>query len=122
MSDPKPVSLFHFIERAEKVHAPCMGEDRYNWQSNDPHVSRYAAQRCRRDCPMVLFCRQWAKDTGQRGGTWGGVTDNERGYERLRRMEERRQARIAKVAADLAAREAEDERIARFQGGRNTQT
>lgn len=32
---------------------------------------------CRR-CPVMEQCRQWAMDTGQEAGVWGGLSEDER--------------------------------------------
>ena len=31
-----------------------------------------------RDCPVRAHCLQWALDTGQDAGVWGGLSENER--------------------------------------------
>ncbi|MFJ7175845.1 WhiB family transcriptional regulator [Streptomyces massasporeus] len=33
---------------------------------------------CRRRCPVQEQCLQWALDTGQSIGVWGGTSENER--------------------------------------------
>lgn len=47
---------------------------------------------CRR-CPVMDQCLQWALDTGQDSGVWGGLSEDER------RNQKRRIARQARQAA-----------------------
>ncbi len=39
-----------------------------------------------RPCPVRLHCLQWALDTGQEAGVWGGLSENERRRCSRRRM------------------------------------
>jgi WhiB family transcriptional regulator, redox-sensing transcriptional regulator len=47
---------------------------------------------CRR-CPVVTDCLQWALDTGQDAGVWGGLSEDER--RALKRRGARARARTA---------------------------
>jgi WhiB family transcriptional regulator, redox-sensing transcriptional regulator len=47
---------------------------------------------CRR-CPVVTDCLQWALDTGQDAGVWGGLSEDER--RALKRRSARARARTA---------------------------
>ncbi|MFG2220466.1 WhiB family transcriptional regulator [Streptomyces sp. NPDC048685] len=51
---------------------------------------------CRR-CPVMEHCRQWALDTNQPDGVWGGLAENER--RNLKRRIARQQARSPQGAA-----------------------
>lgn len=33
---------------------------------------------CRRQCPVMEQCLQWALDTNQHDGVWGGLSEDER--------------------------------------------
>ena len=48
---------------------------------------------CRR-CPVMETCLQWAMDTGQDSGVWGGMSEQER--RKLHRRTVRAAARMAK--------------------------
>jgi len=48
-----------------------------------------AKQVCR-TCPVIADCLQWALDTGQEAGVWGGASEDER---RLMRRNAHRAAR-----------------------------
>jgi WhiB family redox-sensing transcriptional regulator len=46
-----------------------------------------AAKRICRRCPVLSQCREWALDTGERHGVWGGLTAAERQLVMARRKE-----------------------------------
>lgn len=46
-----------------------------------------AAKRVCRRCPVLNACREWALDTGEPYGVWGGLTAAERRVARARRKE-----------------------------------
>ncbi|WP_394427220.1 WhiB family transcriptional regulator [Streptomyces sp. SGAir0957] len=52
-----------------------------------------AKSACRRRCPVSQQCLQWALETGQEHGVWGGLSEKER--RQLRRSRARRQAKEA---------------------------
>ncbi|MBU6213702.1 MAG: WhiB family transcriptional regulator [Actinomycetales bacterium] len=54
------------------------------------HQIEAAKQICR-ICPVISECLQWALDTGQEAGVWGGASEDER------RMMRRRAQRTARV-------------------------
>jgi WhiB family redox-sensing transcriptional regulator len=45
------------------------------------------AKRICRRCPVLSVCREWALDTGEPYGVWGGLTSAERRVARARRKE-----------------------------------
>ena len=48
-------------------------------------------------CPVRVPCADFARNSGQKAGIWGGLTEDERARERRRRM--RRAASARKAAA-----------------------
>lgn len=50
-----------------------------------------AKQVCRR-CPVIEPCLQWALETGQDAGIWGGMTEDERRALKRRRLRTRASA------------------------------
>lgn len=62
--------------------------------STGPALSQIdeAKQVCRR-CPVTESCLQWALDTGQDAGVWGGLSEDER--RALKRRGARQRARTA---------------------------
>jgi WhiB family redox-sensing transcriptional regulator len=46
---------------------------------------------CRR-CPVMELCAQWAWDTGQDAGVWGGLSEDERRRMKRRAARNRRKA------------------------------
>jgi WhiB family redox-sensing transcriptional regulator len=68
----------------------CRGQDiRYFFPDNDTkHLDRYAAERWCSVCPIKQQCLDYAMETYQKFGTWGGLTAQER--QRLRRGPRRR--------------------------------
>lgn len=50
-----------------------------------------AKQVCR-SCPVISECLQWALDSGQEAGVWGGTSEDERRL--MRRRSQRSQARV----------------------------
>ncbi len=46
---------------------------------------------CRRRCPVMERCLQWALETGQEAGVWGGLSEDER--RAMKRRASRRSAR-----------------------------
>ncbi|MFM9812817.1 WhiB family transcriptional regulator [Streptomyces scabiei] len=51
---------------------------------------------CRR-CPVIERCLQWALESGQEAGVWGGLSEAER--RSIRRRSARQRARQAKTGA-----------------------
>lgn len=58
----------------------------------------HAKQLCR-DCPVRTACLQYALDTGEKYGIWGGLDPDERKRYRRNKSERRRQASRKKAAA-----------------------
>jgi WhiB family redox-sensing transcriptional regulator len=63
--------------------AACRGEDPdlfFPVGTTGPAVAqeREAAAICRRHCPVVQICGQWALATRQEHGVWGGMTEAQR--------------------------------------------
>lgn len=52
---------------------PCQTIDPELWFSTNPTERHYAAQQCRRTCPLLLACMRHALHTHERHGVWGGV-------------------------------------------------
>ncbi|WP_414721288.1 WhiB family transcriptional regulator [Streptomyces ossamyceticus] len=62
--------------------APCKADPEAMFPANLDHEIDKAKAYCR-ICPAVERCLQWALDTGQEWGVWGGLSERER--RRLRR-------------------------------------
>ncbi|MZE81693.1 WhiB family transcriptional regulator [Streptomyces xinghaiensis] len=54
-----------------------------------------AAKAVCESCPVVGACLDWALETGQTSGVWGGTSEDERRSMHRRRERERRRARTA---------------------------
>ncbi|MDA8369644.1 MAG: WhiB family transcriptional regulator [Nocardiopsaceae bacterium] len=70
-------------------HAACRDEDPelfFPIGNSGPAVMQIeeAKQVCRQ-CPVNTACLQWALETGQDGGVWGGMGEDERRALRRRR-------------------------------------
>ncbi|MBK3585987.1 WhiB family transcriptional regulator [Streptomyces sp. MBT57] len=52
---------------------------------------------CRRQCPVMERCLQWALESGQDHGVWGGTDENDR--RRIHRRATRRRLKQQKTAA-----------------------
>ncbi|KOV93113.1 transcription factor WhiB [Streptomyces sp. NRRL B-1140] len=64
-------------------HAACRHEDPelfFPIGTSGPALlqTEQAKAVCRRRCPVQDECLQWALDTGQSIGVWGGTSENER--------------------------------------------
>jgi WhiB family redox-sensing transcriptional regulator len=64
-------------------HAACRHEDPelfFPIGTSGPALlqTEQAKAVCRRRCPVQEQCLQWALDTGQAIGVWGGTSENER--------------------------------------------
>ncbi|WP_435058544.1 WhiB family transcriptional regulator [Streptomyces sp. bgisy060] len=53
---------------------------------------------CRRRCPVMDTCLQWALKTGQDSGVWGGLSEDER--RRMKRAAARTRSRNASRSAE----------------------
>lgn len=56
--------------------APCKDDPEAMFRNLD-HEIEYAKSFCRR-CPAITQCGDWALDTGQEWGVWGGLSEKER--------------------------------------------
>ncbi|KNE80430.1 MULTISPECIES: WhiB family transcriptional regulator [Streptomyces] len=54
-----------------------------------------AAKAVCESCPVIDACLDWALETGQTSGVWGGTSEDERRPMHRRRERERRRARTA---------------------------
>src|SRR5699024_3510112 len=61
---------------------------------------------CRR-CEVTETCLQWAIESGQDDGVWGGMSEDERRALKRRDARARRASEETALAVDLATREAE---------------
>lgn len=59
-----------------RANAPCKADPDAMFDAT-PGGIEYAKGYCRR-CPSVERCLQWALDTGEDWGVWGGLSDKER--------------------------------------------
>lgn len=64
----------------------CAGMDTNLFFPERGRSARHAKAVCR-ECPVRQECLDWANDTGQRFGIWGGLTDRERVEYRKRQRE-----------------------------------
>ncbi|GGV89935.1 WhiB family transcriptional regulator [Streptomyces massasporeus] len=53
---------------------------------------------CRNRCPVMEQCLQWALESGQDDGVWGGLSEDERRAMKRRAARSRLQARKAATA------------------------
>lgn len=60
-------------------------EDHFRRLSSPYKLARDAAKRICDACPIEDKCGDWAIETNQEGGVWGGMTDDERKRERKKR-------------------------------------
>ncbi|GAA3886432.1 MULTISPECIES: WhiB family transcriptional regulator [Streptomyces] len=76
-------------------HAACVEEDPdlfFPVGTTGPAlVEAAAAKRVCRSCPVAADCLEWALDTGQTAGVWGGTDERERAA--LLRSRKRRMTR-----------------------------
>jgi len=88
-------------------HAECLGHDpelffpdnRYNHGA----IQTALAKGVCRPCPVRAACAQWALDTRQAHGVWGGLDeDQRRAIIRRRQNAERVQAAMAAVRAEAS--------------------
>ncbi|MGH8895631.1 MAG: WhiB family transcriptional regulator [Egibacteraceae bacterium] len=79
---------------AWQAHAACAGmpvEDFFPAGSTGPALDRIAcAKAVCAVCPVAGDCLDFALDTGQTDGVWGGLSEDERRAERRRRHRQRR--------------------------------
>lgn len=85
--------------RAWLENAPCKADPDAMFPGTDSHDIEYAKSFCRR-CPVIDACRQWALDTGEQNGVWGGLSEAER--RNLRRAATRRPRTKATTDAPAA--------------------
>jgi len=57
--------------------APCKADADAMFPGNNEHDVEYAKSICR-SCTAIDNCLQWALDTGEAHGIWGGLTEGER--------------------------------------------
>lgn len=58
-------------------HGACREDADAMFPGTNGHDIEYAKAICRR-CPVVERCLQWALDTGEEFGVWGGLSEGER--------------------------------------------
>jgi WhiB family redox-sensing transcriptional regulator len=91
------VSMFDWMQNQTwRANAACRGTDPDMFH---PHNERHethsrsaeevAAKRACKDCPVLRDCLDYAIDTGESLGIWGGMNRKERELERRRRGRER---------------------------------
>lgn len=117
-----------------RARGACLGEDPELWfpigtTSSDLLIIEQAKTICRR-CPSVEHCLQWALDTRQDSGIWGGLDEKQRAG--LRRSATRRQLDAEDIAKKAdKAREPQkprtlqsifDDNTTRLHGGHLTWT
>lgn len=84
----------------------CRGKD-YDpqlWTPNPPNVERQqkeAAKLCKRHCPVIQQCRDWALEHHELYGVWGGMTESER--DEVWNGGRKRKRRECKVTTDFYA-------------------
>lgn len=81
--------LTHEPARTWLENAPCKAEPDAMFPGTLSHEIEHAKSYCR-TCPAVASCLEWALDTNQQHGVWGGLTEDER---RSRRRQKARAAR-----------------------------
>lgn len=57
----------------------CHTQDRIDFFDNQRTMRARAVNMCY-DCPVMFECAQYAVDTNQEYGVWGGLTERDRGY------------------------------------------
>lgn len=60
-----------------RASAPCKDEPDAMYPSSHPAEVEHAKSFCRR-CPAIERCRDWAIDTREMHGVWGGLDEDER--------------------------------------------
>lgn len=83
--------------------AVCAGKSGDLWFEDNDRYSITAKRLCQ-DCPAVAICLQWALDTGETWGVWGGKTAKER--ENIRRRDgyaAKKQASPVRVLSPMVA-------------------
>lgn len=68
------------------ANAACAGMDSRAFFANGCHARAqvHAAQKVCNACPVQAECRNWAIQTGERNGVWGGMSQQELRRKRLR--------------------------------------
>lgn len=67
-----------------RATAPCKADPEGMFPGSLDHEIEHAKSYCRR-CPAIERCLQWALDTGEEYGVWGGLSEKERRRIRRRR-------------------------------------
>lgn len=67
------------INRPNWTKAACLGRNTNMWYPERGHIAAgvYALTICA-DCPIQPDCLNWALETGEDHGIWGGLTETER--------------------------------------------
>ncbi|MFJ3600961.1 WhiB family transcriptional regulator [Streptomyces sp. NPDC090126] len=84
-----------------RIHAACLDEDPdlfFPIGTTGPAIAQAEGAKavCRR-CPVMEACLDWALESGQDHGVWGGTDENER--RRIHRRAARRRLKQQKAAA-----------------------
>lgn len=86
LKDPRPAaSLADFtalMTATLDVTLPCGDGTAEEWTSEDPRLLARAAELCQA-CVLIGPCRSYSLASGERHGTWGGLTPADR--KRIRR-------------------------------------
>lgn len=76
------------LTRTWRDHAACRDEDPEIFfpvgESGPAQLQILEAQAVCRRCPVIEHCFQWAIETGQEHGIWGGTTEADRKNHRRR--------------------------------------
>ena len=78
--------------------AACLGRDPEIWFATAPlyvNQVKKAKRVCNTACPVRDECRQWADETDQRYGTWGGQDEDERRLAKRRASNKASRERVA---------------------------